>query len=115
MNLAKISFLLAVLGIGALFAVTETLRPTGMAVADITPNDAGAEVAVNGTIKSISIKEGNIFITLQEKDFRIVMFRSEANQSSYALKKGNMIEVTGRVQLYKGQIEIIAEKIRKME
>ena len=113
MDTTKMSFVLAITGIIALFFATENLAPVQASVSEITTGYAGRDVVVNGTIKSLSIKEGNIFITLEEKDFRIVIFRNKADDSNYALKKGDRISAAGKVQIYKNELEVIAENVSK--
>lgn len=113
-DITKISFALSVAGIVALFFVTEGIRPLEINVSSINNEHLGRNVAVNGTIKSITNSEGNIFITLAERDFRIVVFRNKADDEDYALKRSDKISATGKVQLYKNGLEIIADKIEKI-
>lgn len=112
-DLMKLSFAIAVLGIIALFLVTEQLEPIAVPVELIDSSYVGKNVVVNSTIKSLTIKDDNIFITLNE-GMRVVVFKNKALDDNYNLKAGNKISVVGKVQLYKNELEIIAEKITKL-
>ncbi|MBI2578511.1 MAG: OB-fold nucleic acid binding domain-containing protein [Candidatus Aenigmarchaeota archaeon] len=113
-NITRISLAFTVIGIAALFFVTEGMKPLETTAAVIDDTYLGKEVSLNSTIKSLAIKDGNIFITLEDKDFRVVVFKNSANETYYNLKRGNKIAVVGKVHSYKNSLEIIAEEIRKI-
>ncbi|MBI4018429.1 MAG: OB-fold nucleic acid binding domain-containing protein [Candidatus Aenigmarchaeota archaeon] len=112
-DLEKVSLVLAAAGIIALFFVTESSKPAEITGLAVDSSYIGRDVMINGTIKSIAIREGNVFATL-ENSTRVVLFRGKA-AGSEALRRGDKVSVTGKVQLYKNQLEIVAEEIKKVE
>lgn len=112
-SLTKISLIISAVGIIALFFVANSLQPLEITAKTIDKSHVGTTVSVNGTIKSLAVKEGNIFISLEE-GMRVVVFRNSAAGSDYGLKRNDRINVVGKVQLYKNELEIVAEKITKL-
>ena len=71
---------------------------------------------LNGTIASVNENNGNVFIGLQDGtgDIPVVMFeRTARNQQVYELEKNDEIIVKGQVNIYKSELEIIANSITK--
>lgn len=112
-SLLKASVILSVTGIAALFALSFLLEPQKVTPDEITSEMIGNIVEVSGVVDEISIKEGNIFITLGV--MRIVMFKKQASRDPvvYDIENGNKITVRGKVSIYKGELEVIAEGIKR--
>lgn len=108
MSLAHISLALSLTGIIALFFVVQMLEPTKITA--LNESHIGKIVSINGTIKSLAIKDGNFFITLDDGT-RVVAFR---NAKMDEVKRGDKVLVIGKAQLYRNEPEIIAEEIRKI-
>ena len=116
-SLFRLSLCAAAAGLFALVAVAILIEPKHVAIAEITESDAGGLVVVRGEISSYSSKDENVFITLNDSAaIRIVLFSREAGKQPwvYDLKKRDAISVQGRVQVYRGELEIVAEKITKI-
>ena len=73
----------------------------------ITPDYIGQTVSVSGTISKISVGNGMTFITLEDEGelFPVVFF-----QEIEDLFSGQKITVSGKVQEYKGRLQIVGEK-----
>ncbi len=112
-DLTKISLAVTFLGIIALFLVAGNLKPIEASATLINESYVGKNVAVNSTIISVSIKDGNIFITLEE-GFKVVLFRDKAEEENYELKRNDKISVIGKVQVYRSELEILAEQVTKI-
>ena len=68
------------------------------------------QVSVNGTVAQPYSSKGNLFFTLesQKGSIKVADFDSKT-----AVNSSEKVSVTGRVTLYRGSLEIIAERIEK--
>lgn len=118
-KLVKISFLIAILGIAMIYLSIALIGPQNIEIREISKSDAGKQVTLNGVINSYSVVNGNIFIRLGDGtgNITVVMFeRAARNQKdAYELKEGDIIAADGQVNVYKNELEIIANKIAKVE
>lgn len=115
-NLKRISLILAVIGIIMIYVVTLFIEPQQVSIKDLTENDVGKNVVVNGTIISYSINNENIFIKLTDGtgNITVVMFeRTARGQLVYDMKEGGFVSVAGKVNIYKSELEIVANSINK--
>lgn len=114
-RLIYLSLAVSVAGLISLAALTITIEPKRVKISEITSETIGQETVAEGLIGSYFAKDGHVFITLEDKaSIKVVMFLREAEKQPwvYDLRKGDAIEVTGRVQLYKNELEIVASSIR---
>lgn len=110
-----LSLAMAVAGLVALFIITLSIEPREITVSEISSELSGQVVVASGTISSYFSKEGNVFITLEDgASIKVVMFSRDAQKQPwvYDLRKGDSISVQGRVQLYKNELEIVAESVK---
>lgn len=113
-SLFRVSLAVAAAGLLALVAITLVIEPKEMKIRDITGSAAGQSVSVKGVVDSYLTKDGNVFITLNDSAaIKIVVFSREAAKQPwvYDLKKGDIISAAGKVQVYRNELEIVAEKI----
>lgn len=114
-KLARISLAAAIAGLVLLFIAVSLAQPENVAISQITNSYSGRNVIVDGTVKSYSTSEGNIFIKLEDGTGNItaVMFeRAARGQTIPLLQKGDNATVQGQVNVYKNEPEIIASSIK---
>ena len=113
-TIAKISLVMAIAGILALFGIATVMEPVRMEIGQIDATDSGKIVRVYATIESISMPEETAFITLNDGTGTItgVIFKSSRINSSI-FNKTDVVDTTGRVSVYRGEIEIIIEGMTK--
>ncbi|MBS3051003.1 MAG: exodeoxyribonuclease VII large subunit [Candidatus Aenigmarchaeota archaeon] len=114
-KLVKISLLIAILGVAMIYLSIALIGPQSIVIGDISKNDTGKQVTLSGTVNSYSIVNGNIFITLGDVtgNITVVMFERTARgqKEVYELKENELITVDGQINVYKNELEIIANKI----
>lgn len=108
-TLLKISLICSLMGLVVLYFIS-----TKIEIKDYKPSvfnkNIGDDVKLKGTVMKISGKGNAIFIELnQQSPVTVVIFTDNNNLS---LKSGDNVEVIGKFQEYKGQNEIIAQKMR---
>ncbi len=111
-HLAILAAAVAVLGLLLLFHFGQQIQPKQTAMAELQAQPENSYVEVIGSIRSISSKSGSLLITLCEfSDCTTVFVPSSASDdlrlNPYLLKSGDRIVVRGRVQVYKGEQELV--------
>ncbi|MBI2233374.1 MAG: OB-fold nucleic acid binding domain-containing protein [Candidatus Aenigmarchaeota archaeon] len=113
-KLIYISLIISMVGFLSMVAITMAIEPRYVSVSQITSEMTGQEITTRGIIDSYFTNEGNVFITLKNRtSVKVVMFSREAGKQPwvYDLRKGDSIAVEGKVQIYKNELEIVADKI----
>jgi len=113
MNLIKISIAMALIGIAALFFIVKFQQQNTVKISDL---EQGQIERITGMINSVYIsKDGHTFLKVTDSsgEISVVAFKS-SNIDTYNLEIGDQISVLGRVEEYKGSLEIIASEIKKI-
>lgn len=110
----KLSLITSIIGIVLLFAFAQTLETERIDIGDIDKSIVGNNVEVFANISSFSESKGNYFFKIVDKtgDISSVLFKSNANRiDTVKIRKGVQIRITGKINEYSGNLEIIADKI----
>ena len=107
-TLVKLSLIITLLGLSFLFVYAQLfdLEPT----ADVETSLSSEKVLMKGTVKNLQVTDKAVFFELEgEKIVQtdIILFPD----SSIYLREDDHVELTGQVEEYKGEKEVIAEKI----
>lgn len=114
-GILKISFLVSTFGLLLLFYVSANLLPPLMKISDIEYGNTGSKVMVKGEITSFKFSEkGHIFLKVSDGtgEISVVMFKNlveklGGEKIKKRIKKGNVIEIAGTVEEYRGSLEIV--------
>jgi DNA/RNA endonuclease YhcR with UshA esterase domain len=90
---------------GENLTVETALPPIQLRADQVTPDMAGQIVAVVGRVTGVANISGNLKITLG--GLTVFVPRSTADELSYVPQKGDLVEVGGYVELYRGEPEIV--------
>ena len=113
MDILKISIVIAILGIIVLFFITQYNKETIVKVEDLK---IGQMERITGMVTSFYIsKDEHVFLKVADNtgEVSVVAFKNSNIDEAYDLENGDQISVLGRVDEYKGELEIIAKEIRK--
>ena len=108
----KISLSIAMIGIIGLYVFTSSSQ--NMVNVYETSDYLGQRVTVEGSVSKYYVsKDGHVFFDLHDSTgvIKVVAFRNSNIEESYNLKEGENIVLTGKVQEYKNNLEIIASRI----
>jgi len=111
-TIIKLSLSVAMIGIIAMYIFTN-VSVNAISIAEAS-NFLGEKVTVKGDIANYRLsKDGHAFFEISDftGSMKVVAFRNSNIESAYNLKDGQKIILSGKVQEYKGAIEIIASKI----
>jgi DNA/RNA endonuclease YhcR with UshA esterase domain len=83
-------------------------QPPQLKVSDLE-NNVGKIIVLDANVSSASYKSDAVFMTLKDSTGQIsaVYF----GNPKYEIIKGDVISVKGKVQLYKGDLEIIIQEL----
>lgn len=116
-NLFRTALAVAVIGFIGVVVAAYLVEPVRVGIEDIDSGMVGQNVVVNGSVKAISISEGNIFITLEKNGYeiKVVMFERTARDTiAYTLREKDAVSVYGKVNFYREDVEIIADAVARI-
>ena len=107
-TLIKISLIVTIVGLTFLFVYGQTLDLEFSP--DLETRPTSEKVAMKGTVKNLKVTDKAVFFELEGEKIVQTDVILLADSSIY-LREGDQVELTGQVEEYKGQKELIAEKI----
>ena len=110
-TLLKIALICSLVGIAALFLISENIEVTQKGIEKITFDDIEKNVKVKGIVKDLFENEKVMILDVEQpSEITIVLFKRK--NESIGIGKGNLIEVIGKVDKYEGKLEIIGNRVR---
>ena len=114
-NLGYLCFILVIIGIAGIVIILQFTGPRNMGTGLIYENNVGENVLVSGVIKSYSESQGHVFMDIDDGtgEIKVVIFENTAKNQAhvYGLGVGGKVIVEGKVQIYKNELEIIADSV----
>ena len=107
--LKRISLAAAIIGIIALAFLSLNLEPKVMKISEITDKNMGSFVRISGEVTYA--KKGDITyfdVNDSTEEMRVVLF------DKADISKGDRVEVIGKVEEYRGSLEVNADKVKVM-
>ncbi len=111
MDLIKISIVIAIIGIAALYFITNYFKENTTKIVDLK---TGQVSRISGMVTSLrTSKDGHVFLKVADNtgEINVVAFKG-SNLGADGLEVGDSVSVLGRVEEYKGALEIIAKEMR---
>jgi DNA/RNA endonuclease YhcR with UshA esterase domain len=115
-QIARICMVGFAISLAAIYVIILQMEPQVVEVGEVTGLFSGKTVSVAGQVSSLYFhKSGHIFFNLMDgKDrLRVVVWENIVEQLRYSgtdlttLKNGDSVQVTGTVEMYKGEPEIV--------
>ncbi len=104
----RASIFFAVIGLTLMYLSTLYLEAEKVEIGEIERAWAGKQIEVEGDITSFTESDGHVFITLEDStgSIQVVDFDSELESD-----RGELL-IEGRVDIYQGSLQIIADEIQ---
>lgn len=109
--LLKISLISALIGILALFFLSENIKVDEVSIDRLDGLNVGTDVKIKGFVKKITdLDKIAILEVSQLKSVTVILFKS----GNLTFKEGDYVEVTGEIEEYEGKMEIIGNEIKRL-
>lgn len=105
-TLLKISLISSIVGILVLLFISSFVSTGEKSISNISKEDLGSSVRINGIITEVRQLRGATSINVaQLQEINVIVF------DNVTLYKGDYVEITGKIDDYEGNQELIADKI----
>ena len=112
-HVAVASLLLAIAGTGLLFLFNQAIEPKEIVIGEIEKANVGERIRVGAKIDWALEKDNYLLLTLDDGSKIKAIHFGPSQEERQIAKPGSFVEVVGKVQLYKNELEIIAEEIKR--
>jgi len=103
--------ILAVVGITGLWIISGHVSSVEFKIGDITADNAGTFARVSGSIQRLSESEDGYFLTMSDSTDSIKAVIWKRSFPHLNLTENQNVEIIGTISLYRGEIEIIADRV----
>lgn len=113
-TLLKLSLATSLIGLVLLFVFAQAIEAESVEIADVDKSSIGRNIELFVNVESFYSSNGNYFLKVSDKTGNItaVLFKQTAtNFDMVKLKKKQQIKLSGKISEYKGNLELIADKI----
>lgn len=112
--LRKICLFLSLAGIISLAFLAQLQEGKHLKVGDISKSHISQKISTEGIVAWGRLSSGTLFFELSDNGrIRVTMF-SPSPEDIAAAGKNNAVRVTGTIQLYKGSLGLVAEKVERI-
>lgn len=113
--LVAISLSVSIAGLLMIYFTAKSIEPDPISISEVDDTLVGTLISVKGFIVSKTDHDtGHIFLTISDgrKKLHVPIFSSVADRldNRFYLEKGAEISVTGNVDEYRGQLQVIPRK-----
>ncbi len=108
-TLLKLSLVCSLLGILLLIFISDKLVVKEITISEISRSKIDQDVRIKAEVISASLKEDVLFLKVKDStsEIDVVIF----NPENLDINKGDKLEITGKVSIYKNKLELIAKSI----
>ncbi len=112
MNIFKTSLIISLLGILILLIYSENITLPTKNIQNITNKDVYKKIKIIGKLTRLTDLPGLMILNIKDntEQMTVVVFKEE----KLNINKNDFLEIQGKVAEYRGELEIIAEKIIKL-
>ena len=111
-NAYKISVALSILGLTLMYGSSLYIQIEKVQIGDIESSWQGRNVVAEGEAVNVTRSEEHLFFDLKDKTGSILVVEFDSNTK---LNDGEFVKVTGKVEVYEGQLEIIAKELQNAD
>jgi DNA/RNA endonuclease YhcR with UshA esterase domain len=117
-GLTLLSLACSLVGLFTLYAGALLIRPPAMEIASVNEEFVGKKISVSGEIiSSYEHSDGHLFLKIKDNSGGVItvpIFSKLRSQLEEQIELLDILQVVGKIQKYKNEIEIIPEKIEDL-
>ena len=115
-TILKVSLMLSILGTAFLLVFSISLQPTQTSIEKISSKDIGLRVSIEAKIIKYQLKPNALifWIAQKEKTLQAVKFNYSL-EDVLLLQENKQLKITGTIQEYNKMLEIVVEKMERIE
>jgi len=111
--MTKMSLLCSIAGLAALYVGAVQVRPSVTAISKLDNDFLGLKVIVSGQVVDLRESNGHMFLKLKDDSGGLIsvpIFSSIRSQLSGSIELLDVVQATGVVKEYNGELEVLPEK-----
>lgn len=115
--LMRISFMGSIIGLIAIYMIVSQMDYSSVKIGSITGEMIGETINITGAVRDVFVHEdGHIFVSLFDDtgEIKVIIWSDTAKELSETIEKGKYVNFIGNVNLYKGELELIAREVKLM-
>lgn len=109
-SISKLSLLASFFGILSFLLISFFYSPQPVSVSEIDESFLGKNISLKEKIFDSSYYNNTLILFLGEEKFKAVLFSPSENQR-IALRKGSIVQVSGFVKKYNGELELVISSV----
>lgn len=118
-NLLKLCLICSVIGLVALFFGVQLKEAKAIEISEINKEKIGEEVIVEGRVTNKYYNGEHLFFDLEgdKEKIDVVIFQDDIEKGNIEpekIKESDKIRVTGKIEIYNGELEIIGNRVTKI-
>ena len=108
-SLLRLALICSLVGIIVLFFISESMEIKEKNINEINKDNVGEDIKIKGIV-SKSTDKGKIILLdiIQPETITIVLFKD----SDFNISTGTKVEITGEIDEFNGQLEIIGNEVK---
>ena len=111
----RLCFLLSIAGLSSVFFLSAIQEPLTIKLSEINDSQLSDNISTKGFVSWSRINKGILFFEIRDiEEMKCVIFTPTTEQLTL-VKKGAFVQVSGRLELYEGELEIIVEEVLSIE
>lgn len=110
--ITKMSLLCSLAGLAALYVGAVQVRPSVTAISRLDNDFLGLKVIISGRVVDLRQSNGHMFLTLKDESGGLIsvpIFSGIRSQLSSSIELLDIVQVTGVVKEYNGELEVLPE------
>lgn len=111
----RLCFLGSLIGLFLIFMIVSQLEYSNVKIGSITGEMVGETINITCVvIDKYNHQDGHLFLDAIDEtgQIKIVIWSDNVKTLNETIEKGSIINVIGNIQLYKGEYEVIARKVK---
>ncbi len=108
-TLLKIGLIITIVGITILYFISGKIDIEEKTISKITAENIGEDVKIKGTVSRVTDLDAVMIIDISQPNYMTAVLFKDGEIN---IKKGDYVEITGEIDEYEGEYEIIGNKVK---